>query len=435
MVCREFLDLVRSNKQAGRPIGVFSICSAHPIVLEASMRHALSRKYLLVIEATSNQVNQFGGYTGMTPKGFVDYIKRLADRIGYPFDRILLGGDHLGPNLWKSETADSAMQKACVMIEHYVHAGFRKIHLDASMYCSDDKGDVNKPLDDRIVATRAAKLCQVAERAWENSGRIGEKPLYVVGTEVPIPGGMTTKHHVVEPTIPSAALETLRISQEVFVAHGLSEVWERVVGLVVQPGVEFGDHEVVSYDPVKAKDLHAALASYNSIVCEAHSTDYQPLSALGSLVKDHCCILKVGPWLTFAYREALFALESIEKELHRQYNFKRCSFLRENIERTMLENPGYWEGYYSKGPGLSFTLAYSYSDRIRYYWTHHTIEDSVRTLLHNLNSAVIPHSLLSQFFPAEYVEVGEGSLEAKAETLVIRHIQRVLDTYTQACGW
>ena len=44
------------------------------------------------------------------------------------------------------------------MIEEYVGAGFRKVHLDCSMACADDK----PPLNDEIIASRAARLCTVA---------------------------------------------------------------------------------------------------------------------------------------------------------------------------------------------------------------------------------------------------------------------------------
>ena len=75
------------------------------------------------------------------------------------------------------------MARADVLIDDYVRAGFRKIHLDCSMSCADDPA----PLSDEIVARRAARLCAVAERAHARAG--GEPPVYVIGTEVPVPGG------------------------------------------------------------------------------------------------------------------------------------------------------------------------------------------------------------------------------------------------------
>lgn len=94
-----------------------------------------------------------------------------------------LGGNHLGPNAWQNRCADEAMQLSETLIYDYVAAGFRKIHLDCSMSCADDP----IPLSDDVVASRAARLCQVAERSWQDHG--GEAPVYVIGTEVPVPGG------------------------------------------------------------------------------------------------------------------------------------------------------------------------------------------------------------------------------------------------------
>ena len=434
MIVRKFIELLHANKRGHRHIGVFSICSAHPVVLESAMRHAMVRGYLLLIEATSNQVNQFGGYTGMTPQDFVEFIRNLAKQSGYPFEQILLGGDHLGPNFWSKEPASLAMEKASEMVRQYVSAGFRKIHLDASMFCADDYGDRTKPLEDSVVAERAALLCQVAEQAWEDTGHAGEPPCYIIGTEVPIPGGMVFEHHTIRPTSPEDAVRTLEVTRSIFNRYGLESVWDRVVALVVQPGVEFGDDEVAVYDPVAAAELHRALQPYDSIVCEAHSTDYQPKSALHSLVADHCCILKVGPWVTYAYREALYALESIEIELLAAGKVSKRSQLRETIENTMRGQPEYWKNYYAAGPELSLKLSYSYSDRIRYYWFQPEVSRAVDTLVRNLERIGIPNSLVSQFFPIAYQEILEGRLENSPGNLIIHHVQQVLELYADACG-
>jgi D-tagatose-1,6-bisphosphate aldolase subunit GatZ/KbaZ len=436
MLTREFAKILQQNKLYEERVGVFSICSAHPDVLEASMLHAKLRGYLLIIEATSNQVNQFGGYTGMTPKDFVSFVGEIANRADYPVRNILLGGDHLGPNIWKNEPAQEAMVKACEMVRQFVIAGFRKIHLDASMFCADDLGDRSRPLDDEIVAHRSAMLCESAEKSWLESFASGdEPPYYIIGTEVPIPGGMVSRHSGVEPTSPEDALKTIEVTQRVFYEQQLHSAWDRVVGLVIQPGVEFGDDEVVIYEPDKARGLHRAIKPLKNLVCEAHSTDYQTKTALNSLVADHCCILKVGPWVTYAYREAMFSLELIEKELHRSFGFVDLSNLRETIEKIMMEEPKYWKDYYSDGPELSMKIAYSYSDRLRYYWPNASIRLAVKILLGNLEKIVIPRSLISQYFPIEYGEIMEGKLENTAKALLIRHIQLVLDIYADACGW
>ncbi len=131
------LDLIRRHK-SGVPEGIYSVCSAHPLVLEAALRLAGSTGRVALIEATSNQVNQEGGYTGMRPAMFRERVHLLASAVGLPHERVVLGGDHLGPNSWQRLPSSIALHRAGVMVAEYVAAGFRKIHLDCSMSCADD---------------------------------------------------------------------------------------------------------------------------------------------------------------------------------------------------------------------------------------------------------------------------------------------------------
>ena len=161
------LDLIARHKR-GQAVGVTSICCAHPIVIEASLRHALRHDDALVLfEATCNQVNQDGGYTGMTPADFVSFVRGIAKQVGFDAARIVLGGDHLGPNPWTSLDADAAMAKAEVMVAAYVAAGFRKIHLDCSMSCAGDP----TPLPESEIVRRAVRLARAAESACRLANR------------------------------------------------------------------------------------------------------------------------------------------------------------------------------------------------------------------------------------------------------------------------
>ena len=67
------------------------------LVLRACMQRAKETNSVLLIEATANQVDQYGGYTGMKPKDFMKFVEELAKIEGLSMDRIILGGDHLGP--------------------------------------------------------------------------------------------------------------------------------------------------------------------------------------------------------------------------------------------------------------------------------------------------------------------------------------------------
>lgn len=284
---------------SGDRVGLTSVCSAHPIVIEAALRLGKEDGTAVLIEATCNQVNQEGGYTGMTPSAFRAFVEAIVDRVGFARDGLLLGGDHLGPNPWKDLAPVDALARAGTMVSDYVQAGFTKIHLDTSMGCAGE----SVALPDAVTAERAADLAAAAEAAVDPDTY--GPPSYIVGTEVPIPGGALEALDHLQVTSPDAALETVEIHQKAFAARELQGAFERAVGVVVQPGVEFGNDEVVVYQPAKARALSAVLSSIPQFVFEAHSTDYQPPEALAALVEDGFAILKVGPGLTFALREAL----------------------------------------------------------------------------------------------------------------------------------
>ena len=56
-------------------------------------------------------------------------------------------------------------------------------------------------------------------------------------------------------------------------------------------------------------------------------------------MKNHFAILKVGPWLTFALREAVFALANIEEEWLSGRKGFTTSRVRETLDEAMLANP------------------------------------------------------------------------------------------------
>ena len=407
----------------GEPVGVYSACSAHPTVVEAAVDQAAADGGYVLIEATSNQVDQFGGYTGLRPADFRDLIHRIADERGFSRDRVVLGGDHLGPNRWQRESSSAAMQKAEVLIAAYVEAGYQKIHLDCSMSCADDP-DV---LPDETVASRSARLLRVAEASAQ---RVGTAPVYVIGTEVPVPGGAHETLDQLTPTPAGRALDTIAAHRDAFAEAGLESVWPRVVALVVQPGVEFDHQQVVDYDRTATVELRRVLDG-QGLVFEAHSTDYQRPERLRELVEDHWAILKVGPGLTFAMREALFALAMIETEIVARPS---RSNLVEVIERRMLAEPGYWEGYYTGDPLAQRTARrYSYSDRLRYYWADAEVEAARKTLLANLDRVGIPLPLISQFLPGQYDRIRAGQLTPTPQALVLDRVRDALRPYARAC--
>jgi D-tagatose-1,6-bisphosphate aldolase subunit GatZ/KbaZ len=414
--------------------GVYSICSAHPFVLRAAMKQALADNTPVLIESTSNQVDQFGGYTGMNPAQFVGYVHEIAEELGLPPGQLILGGDHLGPNAWSNEVAAEAMLKAEDLIRAYVLAGFRKIHLDKSMRCSDDPGDPFEPFDDEIVAERAAKLCRVAEDVFDKNPE-GPAPLYVIGTEVPIPGGAQEELDELEATSSEAAGRTIEVTRDAFRRQQLESAWERVIGIVVQPGVEFGDATVVGYSSDKAKELSVHIEQYEGLVYEAHSTDYQTQSALRQMVEDHFAILKVGPALTFSFREAVFALSQVEKEYLTGIEGVTLSDLPAVLDRVMREDPRHWKKHYHGSEReKAYARKYSFSDRSRYYWPNQTVQDALRKLLSNLTQNPPPATLLSQYLPNQYLALRNGEIGDKPTDLIHHHIMEVTAHYAYACG-
>ena len=268
-------DLVRRHK-AGAPIGMTSICSAHPLVLDAVMAVARETDDAVLVEATSNQVNQDGGYTGMRPQDFRGLVLETAARHGVREERVVLGGDHLGPNPWRDRPAEEAMTRARELVAAYTAVGFTKLHLDCSMSCADDP----VRLTDEVVSRRAAGLMRVAEDA------AGERLVsYVIGTEVPSPGGTVESINGLSPTSARAAARTLAAHKRALGAAGLQHVWSRILALVVQPGVEFDAFHVIDYDDQRTEALRGVLANEPNMVFEAHSTDYQTPANLAALVR------------------------------------------------------------------------------------------------------------------------------------------------------
>ena len=418
------LDDVVRRQHAGEAVGVTSVCSAHPWVLRAAVDQAVADGSVLLVEATSNQVDQFGGYTGLLPIDFRELVEGIADAHGLPRERLVLGGDHLGPNTWRSQPAADAMTHADGLVAAYVLSGFTKIHLDCSYPCADDDG----PLPEDVVADRAARLLRVAHDVARDPSALR----FVVGTEVPVPGGADHEIDALTPTTATSARATIAAHRKAFAQVGLDGMWPQVMGLVVQPGVEFDHLRVFEYDRAATAELRTVVDAEPDLVFEAHSTDYQTIDRLTELVEDHWAVLKVGPGLTFALREALYALAAIEDETVAPSNRSR---LREVVEERMLAEPGRWQAYYP-GDDAAQRLArtYSFSDRVRYYWPDPVIGAAQERLVANLTEHPPPLPLLSAHLPDQYTRVRSGTLQPEPVALVVDRIRDVLRGYARACG-
>lgn len=419
-------ELFPGGKRAAQAI--VSICSANSYVLRAALERAARAGRPALIEATANQVDQNGGYTGMTPQDFVRFVEEIAEQMHFPKDRLVLGGDHLGPLVWRSEEERTAMDKAETLVRAYVGAGFTKIHLDTSMRLKDD--DPERPFPPEVAARRTTRLLAACEAAWqERRARVpsAPAPVYVIGSEVPVPGG-TVSDEALSVTSVADFENVVRIFSQAFRDAGLDEALSRVVAVVVQPGVEFGNADVHEYDACAARALMEALAHHPGLVFEGHSTDYQTREALHDMARDGVVIQKVGPALTFALREGLYALSKIE-ELLAEDGEETSQFLH-TLEQAMLEEPKYWQAYYRGTPkSQARERIFGQSDRCRYYLSDARVRQAMGALIRNLERKEIPYPLLSQFLPLQYEKIRAGQLENRPEALLIDKVGCVIDSY------
>ncbi|OUQ24298.1 class II D-tagatose-bisphosphate aldolase, non-catalytic subunit [Massilimicrobiota sp. An134] len=422
-----------NRKNKGEVVGIYSACSANEYVLQAVIEKAAKTNSVALIEATANQCDQNGGYTGMTPKDFRSYCLDLAKKAGLSENRLFLGGDHLGPLTWTHLNEAEAMENAKVLIQHYVLAGFTKIHIDTSMRVADD--DPNAPLSDEVIARRGACLAKVANEAYKELLKTEPeaiKPVYIVGSEVPIPGGQQsqTEDTGMQVTKVEDFKATVEAFKKAFAEENISDIWEDVIAVVVQPGVEEKDAGCTEYDRSKAADLIAAIKEYPTLIFEGHSTDYQTKYKLRELVEDGVGILKVGPGLTFSMREGLFALARIEEEAFHDTDVE-TSHIIDVLEEEMLKDPSKWLKYYTGNDNERYIKRkYSFSDRCRYYMPSQPMQTAKKVLMDNLNSLPeIPLNLISQFMPIQYTKIREGLLENKAEELLKDRITNTIDEY------
>ena len=411
-------SLIHRNR-SGEAIGLPCFCTANEHALRAVMKYAAMRNVPAVIEATCNQVNQDGGYTGLNAEDFADWIALLAEEYRVSRSSIILGGDHLGPSPWRDQSAEIAMEKAEIMVRDYAAAGFRKIHLDASMACFGES-----TLSFEEVAERSARLCRIAEE----HAPVPDDLIYVIGTEVPVPGGEVDDMKKLSITSVACFRKTIDTHRDAFERHGLTGVWPRIVSIVTQPGVDFSHTAVRRFNPAEAAQLVAAIGDVKGMIFEAHSTDYQPTVALSELVESHFFFLKVGPELTFRMREAVFSLTQIEKKL----DCNDISNLINIVDEAMDEVTSNWSSYYKGEKQIVKQLRhYSYSDRIRYYWTVPAVRAALEKLMNNLDMQLVPETIVSQYFPSREF----GDMSAGASQLVSDHVNLCIDRYYRACGY
>lgn len=421
-------QIVKLQKE-GNAVGIYSCCSANKYVVEAVLKRGKEDDSCVLIESTANQVDQFGGYTGMNPQAFMDYVCDIAKKYDFNMKKLFMGGDHLGPLTWAHLPEKEAMKNAEDLVRAYVLAGFTKIHIDTSMKVADD--DPNTRLSDEKIAERGVRLAKVAEAAYAEyveSHPDAFQPVYIVGSEVPIPGGVQGDGEGMQVTSVADFKATEALFEDAFKNAGLEKAWDNVIGFVVQPGIEEKDAGCTEYDRAKAADLMASIKEYPTLVFEGHSSDYQTKYKLRELIEDGVGILKVGPGLTFMAREALFALAYAEKEIYADRPEMQSHFI-EVLDKVMLEDPSRWQKYYTGNENeIRIKRKFSFSDRSRYYMQNAEVVGAIDLLMKNMKDGV-PLNLLSQFMPIQYTKVREGFLTNDPEELVRDRVINCIDEY------
>ena len=330
----------------------------------------------------------------------------------------------------REEAEAEAMKNSVELVYQYARAGFTKIHLDTSMKVADDAPGLLKT---EVIARRGAQLYKAAMKGYEElkaEKPDAMRPVFVIGSEVPIPGGATEAEDTLAVTSPDAFRDTVSTYQRVWTEEGVGDGMKDVIAVVVQPGVEFGDEQVFDYNPAAAVDLCAALKEFPDICFEGHSTDYQTATDLYNMVTDGIAILKVGPALTYGLREALFSLSMMEKELVPEE--KRANFI-ETLDAVMLASPANWEKHYhGDEKHLAQCRKYSYSDRARYYIGQPEVVAAMNKLFDNLREYPIPMNMLHQYMPISYAKIREGQLKLDPRELAMDGIVQFMLDYESA---
>ena len=392
-----------------------SFCTANMDVLKSIMFFCNLNKLPCLIECTSNQVNQNGGYTNKNPKKFIKEILSLRKKIKLNKNQLFIGGDHLGPLPWKNEIKKVAIKNSIKLIESFLNEKFCKIHIDTSIRCKDDV-----IFNNDIIFKRAQEIL-------ENSkirNKIKNKFL-IIGSEVPLSGSGDSKK-IVLTSIKQINLECMKFRQ---VLKKLKFKKNRKFGLVVEPGMKYMHTFLKKPDLKKFYDKKIC-SKKNNFVFEAHSTDYQSLGILKKLVNNNFKFLKVGPELTYNYSKSLFFMENLEKKLFK----KKKSLIKKNIIYSMNKNDKYWSDYYnSKNKNLFLG---SKLDRMRYYLNTKNVNRSIEILKKNINSISFEKifTLLSEKQKKEFLHFDKNQL-TNFDNIKMIFISKSLIRYYTACGY
>ena len=235
------LKQIIAKQKAGEAVGIYSACSANSYVIEAGHRMRKARQ-LLRFDRGYRQSGRPERrlHRHEAPPTSTRWSLKMAKDIDLPENMMILAGDHLGPLTWQKLPEAEAMKNSVELVYQYARAGFTKIHLDTSMKVADDAPGLSRA---EVIARRGAQLYKAAMKGYEElkarEARCNAS-VFVIGSEVPIPGGATEAEDTLAVTSPDAFRDTVSTYQRVWTEEGVGDGMKDVIAVVVQPGVEFG---------------------------------------------------------------------------------------------------------------------------------------------------------------------------------------------------
>jgi len=270
-----------------------AVCPNSRAVTRAALMAAAEAGAPLLFAATLNQVDLDGGYTGWTPRAFVDFVAEEAALLGC--DTLVLPClDHGGPWLKdgharKGYTLEATTEAVKRSLEACIDAGYALLHLDPTV------DPTRRPLPVELVVERTLDLLAHAEAYRRHQGL---PPIsYEVGTEE-VHGGLA---HL------EAFEAFLRGLDQGLRARNLEAAWPAfVVGKVGT------DLHTSYFDPVTARQLSEMVRPYGGVI-KGHYSDYvdnpddYTLSGIGGA--------NVGPEFTEEEYLALMDLVSLEQKI------------------------------------------------------------------------------------------------------------------------
>ena len=389
-----------------------SFCSSNFDVLKTIIFFCKIRRLPCLIECTSNQVNQNGGYTKNTPKSFINKIIKISKNL--KFKNLFLGGDHLGPLPWKNTSKEIALKNSIKLIRDFLQQKYCKIHIDTSIKCKDDK-----TINNEIIFERTKEILETPSI----KKRLKDKFL-IIGTEVPLSGSGDEKKMTItsEEQIKDECDQFKDVLKEL-------KLKNKKFGLVIEPGMKYM-HSTVVVPKFKKFLKKKKISKEENFVFEAHSTDFQSQQILTKLVNNNFKFLKVGPELTLNYSKAIFFMHKIEKKLFKANH----SNIKKVILNSMLNNPKHWKEYYNRKNKNLFLS--SKLDRMRYYLQTNSVIKSINLLKKNINTITLEKnfSLFNQINKKEFFRYRKNKL-SNFEMIKLIFITKVLKKYFSACGY